>query len=53
MSQNVNDCDAGESLDNVLAAILRRADSGGVPNREEWLVRSPQFADEPAGPSAF
>ncbi len=45
MSQNVNDLGATQTLDNVLAAILREADAGAVPNRAEWLTRYPQFAE--------
>jgi hypothetical protein len=45
MTQNVNEAVDTQTLDNVLAAILRQADAGGIVNREEWLARYPQFAE--------
>jgi serine/threonine protein kinase/WD40 repeat protein len=45
MSENANDVAATQTLDNVLAAILREADAGASVNRDEWLSRYPQFAE--------
>jgi hypothetical protein len=38
MTQNANK--ATQTLDSVLAAILRQADAGVAVNREEWLALS-------------